>query len=136
MKIVLDTNVLISGIFFSGPPSEILKGWRDGKIVIVTSQDILLEYHRVAEELSQRYPGVDITRILELITIYSELVETGNIEVTICEDPDDDKFIACALAGNCEIIVSGNKHLLKVSGFQNIRVITPRRFCDTYLKKG
>ncbi len=133
MKIVLDTNVLVSGIFFTGPPADILKGWRNGNFILVTSKEILLEYHRVAEELSRRYPGIDITRILELITIYSEVVEPGNLQMAVSEDPDDDKFIACALAGNCEIIVSGDKHLLKVSGFRNIRIITPRKFYDTYL---
>ena len=53
MKIVLDTNVLVSGIFFSGPPYEILKAWRDGRIGLVISTEILTEYQRVADELAQ-----------------------------------------------------------------------------------
>jgi len=52
MKIILDTNVFISGIFFSGPPSQILQAWKNKKLQIILSQDILDEYHRVAESLS------------------------------------------------------------------------------------
>lgn len=69
MKIVLDTNVFISGIFFSGPPSEILKAWRDTKFQIILSKEILFEYQRVAEELSLKYPSVSIDAIIELVTV-------------------------------------------------------------------
>ncbi len=55
MKVVLDTNVFISGIFFSGPPSNILQAWKDSKIQILLSKEILLEYRRVAEELSSKF---------------------------------------------------------------------------------
>jgi putative PIN family toxin of toxin-antitoxin system len=132
MRIVLDTNVLISGIFFSGPPSQILKSWRDGEVNIVLSEQILTEYQRIAEELSKQFPGVDITKILELLTIRAEIIDTHGFEVTACEDPDDDMFISCALASECRIIVSGDKHLLRLSGFQGIKVIKPRGFIDHY----
>jgi predicted nucleic acid-binding protein len=52
---------------------------------------------------------------------------------SLCEDPDDDKFIACALAGRCRVIVSGDGHLLKVSGFRGLTVMSPRRFIDENL---
>ena len=81
MKIVLDTNVFISGIFFSGPPSEILNAWRDTKIQIILSKEILIEYQRVAEELSSKYPSVNIDDIIELVTIYGEVFETNDISI-------------------------------------------------------
>jgi hypothetical protein len=84
--------------------------------------------------LSDKYPIVEISEIIELVTIYSEIVETKGFEIFECEDPDDNKFIECAMAGNCKIIVSGDKHLLKLSGFHNINVLTPRKFVDLYLK--
>jgi len=133
MKIVLDTNVLISGIFFSGPPCQILKAWQEGKIKLAISKEILAEYHRVAEELSEKFPDVDIFQLLELITIHAEKINTQGIEVSVCEDPDDDMFISCALGSNSKIIVSGDKHLLKISGYQEIEVLTPRVFLDNYL---
>lgn len=93
MKIVLDTNVFISGIFFGGPPGQILQSWRQSKVKIFLTEQILMEYHRVAEELSRRYPSVNIEPIIELFTIFGEFVETKGISETICEDPDDNKFI-------------------------------------------
>ena len=134
MKIVLDTNVLISGIFFSGPPYQILKAWQEGKIKIAISEEILTEYQRMSEQLSKQFPTVDIEQILKLLTIHAELIDTQGLEVTVCEDPDDDMFITCALASKSKIIVSGDKHLLRVSGYQEIEVLKPRYFVDKHLK--
>ncbi len=134
MRIVLDTNVFISGIFFSSPPFQILKAWKDTKIQFVLSTEILFEYQKVGETLSAKYSEIDIAPIIDLLTIHGEVVETKDISVSICEDPDDNKFIECAIASNCKLIVSGDKHLLNVSGFQGIEVIKPRKFIDIYLK--
>lgn len=134
MKIVLDTNVFISGIFFSGPPSIILQAWRDAKIQIILSEEILEEYQYVAEELSSKFPAVDIDRIIELLTIYGEVFETKGISVTVCEDPDDNKFIECAIASNSKLIVSGDKHRLNITGYKDISVLKPRDFIDSHLK--
>jgi putative PIN family toxin of toxin-antitoxin system len=135
MKIALDTNVLMSGIFFSGPPHQILKAWQEGKIKITASEEILSEYQRVAEELSRQFPSIDIDRILELITVHTEIVDASDFQVTICEDPDDNKFIACALASKSKIVVSGDKHLINVSGYEGIQVVKPREFTENFLKK-
>jgi len=134
MKIVLDTNVFISGIFFGGPPSQILQSWRKSQIKIVLTEQILEEYQRVGEELSAKYPSINIEPIIELFTIFGEFVETKGITETICEDPDDNKFIECAIASKSKLIVSGDKHLLKISGYKEIEVFKPRQFVDNYLK--
>ena len=136
MRIVLDTNVFISGIFFNGPPSQILKAWKDKKIQIVFSKEILAEYQRVGEELSSKYSEIDMTPIIDMLTIYGEVVETKDLSASVCEDPDDDKFIECAISSKCKLIVSGDKHLLKISGFQKIEVLKPREFVDLHLKRG
>jgi hypothetical protein len=75
LKVILDTNVLISGIFFGGPPAAILRSWRDGLIQIVLSTQILEEYLRVAELLSADYPGVDPRPLLNLVIAQSLLIE-------------------------------------------------------------
>ena len=134
MKIVLDTNVFISGIFFSGPPYQILKAWEKGSFQILLSQDILDEYHRVAHELSSKFSSVDISPIIEMVTVHGQFVDTKDLDIVACEDPDDDKFIECAIAGKCRIIISGDKHLLKLSGYQDITVLNPRNFVEKYLK--
>ena len=135
MKVVLDTNVLISAIFFSGTPSKILTYWRKGNFTAVISKPIIVEYTRVAEEIGVKFPQVDISEILELFILNSEIVDTGDLRITACEDPDDNKFIECALAGRCEIIVSGDKHLLKLATYQGVEILAPRKFIDNHLKQ-
>jgi predicted nucleic acid-binding protein len=62
MKIVLDTNALVSGIFFSGPSADILRAWSHGKFRLVLSPEILDEYTRVSAELADKFPDIDIRR--------------------------------------------------------------------------
>ncbi len=133
MRIVLDTNVFISGIFFSGPPSQILKAWGNQSFQIVLSQQILDEYQRVAEDLSSKFPMTNILSIIELVTIHGQFIDTQGFDISVCEDPDDDKFIECAVASKCKTIVSGDKHILKLTGYQGITVLNPRNFVDKYL---
>jgi putative PIN family toxin of toxin-antitoxin system len=133
MKIVLDTNVFISGVFFSGPPYQIMKAWQNQEFQIVISAEILDEYHRVGKELSTRFSTVDLDPILKLIIAKAELIEAESLDEAVCDDPDDDKFFAGAIAGKAMLIVSGDKHLLKMSGYQGIEVIRPRQFVDKYL---
>ena len=135
MRIVLDTNVLISGIFFSGPPHQILEAWRDGIVQFVVSPEILDEYYRVSEALSEQFPEVDVALLLDLVTIESYLVQAPAFSKPISDDPDDDKFLACALSSNTKIIVSGDKHLLKLSGYCGVDVVKPSKFVNDYLSK-
>lgn len=132
MRIVLDTNVFISGIFFSGPPAKVLTAWKDSKLKIVLSKEIIEEYHRIAISLEEKFPSVEILPIIELVAIHGLFIDTKGFETLVCDDPDDNKFIECALASNCKLIVSGDKHLLKVSGYQGITVVTPRTFVNSY----
>ena len=60
MRVVLDTNVLVSGVFFTGPPYRILRAWRDGQVQLVISAEIVDEYHRVGEAMAERFPGVEL----------------------------------------------------------------------------
>ncbi len=135
MRIVLDTNVLISGIYFSGYPAKILQAWRSQNIQLVISVEILEEYLNVAERLAIRYPGVEYEGILGLIVQNAQLVQAPNLPEPVCEDPDDDKFLACALASNTNIIVSGDSDLLEVSGYCGTQVWTPKAFVSEFLEE-
>jgi len=110
-----------------------LKAWRNQEFQIVISPDILDEYHRVGKELSAKFPLVDLDPILKLIIAEAELIEAASLDEAVCDAPDDDKFFAGAIAGEAMLIVSGDKHLLKMSGYQGIEVIRPRQFVDKYL---
>lgn len=134
MRIVLDTNVFISGVFFSSSPYQILDAWRDEKVNIVLSEEIFNEYQRVARELSEQFKGVDISTFLDLLTVNAIWVEAPQLPFNVSTDPDDDKFLSCALASRTKVIVSGDKHLLAVSGYRGIEVVKPRTFIEKYLK--
>ena len=133
MKIVIDTNVFVSGVFFKGPPYHILKAWRAGRFELAISHEILDEYHRIGENLSEEYPSVDLLPALNFIRQNIQLIAAKPLPEPVCSDHDDDKFIACALAAKSKIIISVDKHLLNVSGFQEIEVMKPRHFADKYL---
>jgi uncharacterized protein len=133
VRIVLDTNVFISGIFFSGPPYRILQGWRDGRVQLVLSPDIFEEYQRVAEILHKQFPAVDLSGLLELVLVEAEMCQVEALSEKVCADQDDDKFIACALSSGSKIIVSGDKHLLDVNAYEGIEIIKPRTFVDRHL---
>jgi len=134
VRIVLDTNVFVSGIFFSGPPSRILEAWRDDNVQLAISPDIFHEYQRIGSELSKQFPIVDLNSILGLVIIHAVMFPSPKLPEPVCEDPDDDKFIACAITSKSNVIVSGDKHLLKVSGFRGINILKPREFVDIFLE--
>ena len=134
MRIILDTNVLVSGIFFAGIPLKILSGIRQGQYRIVVTEDIVDEYRRTTEELANNFPNVDANSQLEIFLLSCEICQSQKLIEPVCADPHDDMFFACALASKARIIVSGDKHLLAVSGYQGINVLKPRQFIQTYLK--
>ena len=134
MKVVLDTNVLVSGIFYSGPPSAILRAWEQHKFRLVLTPPISDEYKDVTVRLGEHFPAIDITRIIDLVIVESELCSPVALAHPVCADPKGDKFIAAAISGKADVIVSGDKHLLKVSGYHGISVLTPRNFMDSFLK--
>lgn len=135
MKLILDTNVFVSGVFFSGPPFMILDAWRHSRVSLVISPEILSEYRRVGEKLASQFSGADLEPWIELLMLKTSLVDAPPLAERVCDDPDDDKFLACALASRTKLICSGDKHLLDVSGYRGITTMKPRAFADKYLKK-
>jgi len=135
MKVVVDTNVLISGLLFSGTPARIFKVWRRRRIRFVLTPEILEEYVRVCNVLQEQFPEVELSAILQAIAAKSDLIQAPALAEAVCDDPDDDKFLACAVAGKTKIVVSGDRHLLKVSGYRGIRVLTPREFVNEFIDR-
>ena len=87
MRVILDTNVFVSGVFFSGPPYEILDAWRHGKLTLVVSPEILSEYDRVGRELASEFPNVDLAPALELLAFKAEVVKATHRTEQVCSDP-------------------------------------------------
>jgi len=133
VRVVLDTNVLLSGIFFGGPPGKIVEAWRNGKVQLVLTRDILEEYREAGEDLVSCHQSIDLGPLLGLLLVHAEIVIGAPLSEPVCDDPDDDKFLACAIAARVTCIVSGDRHLLKVSGYRGIEIVRPRTFVDQHL---
>lgn len=135
MKVVLDTNVVVSAVFFGGVPGRILSAWSAGTLALVLSPAILEEYRRVGYELGRQRPDVNETfePLLALIAMNAMIVDAPPLVDRVSEDPDDDMFLAAAVASQTQLIVSGDRHLVRVSGWRGIDVLTPRQFVDRCL---
>ena len=131
---MLDTNVFISGIFFTGPPYQILQAWRDGRVQLLVSPSILDEYQRIGAELALQFRDVDLKAFLDLLIVQAEIVLAPSLPPVIRDDPSEDKFLEVAVAGKASYIISGDKHLLSLSEFQGIQILKPRDFAQRYLK--
>ena len=135
MRVVLDTNVFVSGLFFTGPPFQILDAWRRRALRLVVSPEVLEEYQRVSQELAEEFPQIDLGPPLALLESQALMRKPRKLPVPACADPDDDKFLACALGGRTKMVVSGDRHLLAVDGYRGVRVLRPRQVVEEHLKK-
>ena len=127
MKAVLDTNVLVSGIFFGGVPRAVLDAWADRRFELILSPSIIDEYVRTGDRLAESHPGLQYQPILATVIGHGTLVPDTDTPEPITPDPDDDKFMLCARAGD-GFVVSGDRHLLTASGWSGVTVIRPREF--------
>lgn len=132
MKIVVDTNVVISGVFFGGFPRKILTEIARGKINACATAEIINEYNEVVAEMISRKQGRLNHDILTPLFQAMEIIEPKT-KVKISRDPDDDKFLGCAKDGKALYIVSGDKDLLVLESYEGIQIITAKQFCDEYL---
>lgn len=133
IRLVLDANVLVSALFWSGVPAKILACWRKEEIQLVFSQAIMEEYARVIFLIAQKQNSIssdDVSALLDALTINGELASPFFLAEQVSADPDDEKFIECALGAQCPLIVSGDKHLLDVSGYAGITVLKPAQFLE------
>jgi putative PIN family toxin of toxin-antitoxin system len=133
VKVVIDTNVFISGFFFRGPPYQILRAWSENKLNVVLSPEIIAEYYRAGEEFSGSAPDPDLEALVSLLTTKAIVISARPLPYHVCKDPDDDKFLAAALSGGAKVITSGDKALLAVTGYRGIEVLRPKDFLDRYL---
>lgn len=130
LRIVLDTNVWLSGLVFGGQPERLLRLFVDDQVIVVISEELLSELRRI---VNQKFPlYVPQLKLLEAsIRKDAELVKLGNKKVTVSRDQDDNKVIETALIGKCSHIVSGDKDLLVIEKYHDLSIMTP----DEFLRK-
>jgi putative PIN family toxin of toxin-antitoxin system len=127
MNVVLDTNTVISGLFWKGAPRQVLDLARSGSITLFTSPELLVELADVLgrKKFAQRMLQAQVT-VDELVFGYAALARTirpAKIKPVIRADPDDDKVLACAIAAKAILIVSGDSHLLDLNEYKTIKII-------------
>lgn len=130
IRVVLDSNVLISSLFWKGPSRHIVDLAIANKIDAVTSPDILEEIESV---LYEDFPVVSYERIEEIIRdilSYSRLVVSRKITVKGLRDIKDTKIITCAMGGEANYIVTGDKDLLVLKEYKSIKIVTPNVFLN------
>ena len=131
MRIVIDTNVIASAMFFGGRPGELLDLVLHHHVEAVTTDKILAEYQATITYLLNRYGGEHLRiSAIPIFAAMEVIPQTENIHV--CRDPDDDKFISCAVDGKCIYIVSGDKDLLSLEHNDNVEILTVAQFLDKF----
>ncbi|MBQ9443204.1 MAG: putative toxin-antitoxin system toxin component, PIN family [Parasporobacterium sp.] len=132
MKIVIDTNVVISGTFFGGAPRRVIESVGKNGIHACATPEIIEEYEEIVEEMIDRKQGHIRRDVLAPFIAGLELI-APKTKVEVSRDPDDDKFIGCALDAKALYIVSGDKDLLDIGRYENVEMITAAEFCSRYL---
>ena len=133
LKVVIDTNQFISSLINKrGPSAELLSSWREHRYVLVLSSPIVEEIQRVLQypHIFKKYNlvTVEIESLLNLLRHDAVMVSAAHPVDVIKEDPDDNKFLACAVAAEADYIVSGDGHLLNLGKYKNVRILTVNEF--------
>ncbi|MBI2885343.1 MAG: putative toxin-antitoxin system toxin component, PIN family [Candidatus Omnitrophica bacterium] len=134
MKVVLDTNVLVSGVFWAGSAGRILELWAKDKFEVVVSPEILREYTRLLAEFER----ADVSGLADAWTVFiaqhATVINLTGHPPRLCRDPDDDKFLHCALSAGARYVVSGDKDLLSLGRIGDSAILTPTAFLQHYHK--
>jgi len=133
MRIVLDANVLVSALISSrGAPAQIVAYWQEDKFEVAISAPILHELDHVLHypKLQERYhlPEKRIQRFLRLLARQAVAAAPSQLLTVIEVDPDDNRYLECALEAEAEVIVSGDRHLLALGEYEGVQILSPAGF--------
>lgn len=137
MRVVMDTNVFVSAaINPHGAPAQVLDAWRDHQYELVISPSILEEVLEVIKRPSIRsrhgWSDKEIEVFFRGLQLFAVVTPDEMTIAEVEDDPDDDKFLACAVEGAADYIISGDPHLLDIESYKEIPIINPRQFLDTF----
>ena len=129
MKIVVDTNVAVSGLLWGGPPNQVLQWSRDGVIHILECEETMDEIKRVLQygKFAQRLASLNTT-VAEAVAYFMNLAtfvpSLDSIPDIIMADPFDNFFLALASENNANFIISGDRHPLDLESYRDIQIVT------------
>jgi len=129
IKVVLDTNILVSALLFKGELSKIVDLWKKGRIIPFFSGETFDEFMRVLEYPKFSLTNTEIKTILEKELLpYFEVVDVADEVKGVCRDPDDNKFLSCAVSASANLIVSGDKDLCVLRKYRTVRIVSAIEF--------
>lgn len=127
-RIVPDTNIIISSVFWRGNPYEVIRKGMSGEYQLVTSAEILDE---VADRLRKKFhfPEGEIQKLVDILLTYCHIVEPVS-KFDVVRDKKDNKIVECAFDGKTDYIVTGDPDLLELKEFRGIKIVTARKFLE------
>ena len=128
MNVVLDTNIFVSGIHWETTSRKILRAWLSDKFILISSWPIIDEICSTLKDFRIHLEEKEFSVWESLLLENSLIVEPHENLGIVKDDPEDNKFIEAAVAGNAQYIISQDKHLLKLKEFRGIRIIRPDEF--------
>ena len=131
IKVVLDTNILISAIVFGGKPRKVLESAIKGEIEFVLTEEIIEEMRGVLEGKKFQYPAEISDLIIHELEALAEIVKPKHKITVIEKDPEDNRVLECAHESRADLIVSGDMYLLEIQDFQGTKILTPEAFLNT-----
>ena len=130
LRVVLDTNVLISAILFGGKPRQVLGKAIRGEIRLCLSEPILEELKGVLQRSKIDYSPEMIQFIITELTGIADFVSPSETIDVVLEDPEDNRILECAVEAKANYVISGDFHLLKLSRYHNIEVLNAAAFLE------
>ena len=132
MRVVLDTNVIISATLIrGGKEDQIVRAWQRGVFELVLSPPILKEMGQALfYEKLRKFRWMTVEEVAELLQALAQgsMVVSGRSKVKASRDPDDNKFVAAAIEAESRFVVTGDRDLLDLRRYRNVQMITPARF--------
>jgi uncharacterized protein len=132
IRIVLDTNVIVSALVFGGVPRGVLELAEAGQCQFFYSEPIQTEVRRVLSEKFE-WPQAMLREALPVLWSMGELVVPRTTIDAVADDPDDNRILECAVEAQAQVVVSGDHHLLALQKYKSISIVTPRQFIELFL---
>jgi putative PIN family toxin of toxin-antitoxin system len=130
IKVVLDTNILISAIVFGGKPREVLDAAIKGQFQLVLADKIIGEMKGVLEGKKFQYPAEITDLVIRELKALAEIVKPKRSITVIEKDPEDNRVLECAQEAQGDFIVSGDGDLLRIENFKGTKIMTPGEFLE------
>lgn len=129
LRVVVDTNVIVSALGFGGRPLEALLQTFDDDRQLIASEETLSELERVMDYEHLPFTRTERIQYPTLLRLEAEIVDPED-SITRVRDADDDKFLECAIEGDAEYLVSGDEDLLDLQSYEGVDIVTPDEFVE------